>query len=629
MKRARSYEVNIEVGGKPEIDGIFEDEKIALERAEYLLKQAKYTAVRVYQVNARDDHKVIFEKFYTGTGAGSTISAVEEAFLCLSLSDVYSFDSRQTLLRLMRSYFDQQVILPLELLHSYMGLRYLERDQLLFNQAIHRLAALQARRARVSANERYDEIMKLVRQVVDYAKTNEASFAPYAAALSDGGLPKLLEQIDDSQPVTERDRVFTYAVASLLKEARDWNLKLTLACHLFEPDLRDEALGWLDEILAEIIDGNEPVRAAIGYAPDLASALGALLATSEGTWDDRLPGTEALQKLSDIMAHSHLPRVRAALLTRVANALDGKGPLTKLGRTGDSDALKRLIGKLQEFGGFMGGPAMTAALTRRAKSVFGSGDDDLSFENTVSVLSAFLPNPAGKIGYLLDLLASDLGRKKAALLTQEIAGLFGSLRSINDFAPGGDVSWSQDEAREDFRRRLQAAGIPRRLADGLLTKLTGIATDSPSPPPVPPPGAAVPPSPPARPPVQSITEASGAAARSPGPGKLVLSYRGARHVLGPEQTPFVIGRGSTCNLTVDWGTASRSHALIEVVGPHFMLVDQSKNGTFVRVGSQPVIVLAKASLALTGHGVIVIGDHPDTNIDAAERAAIQFQRLPG
>jgi pSer/pThr/pTyr-binding forkhead associated (FHA) protein len=105
---------------------------------------------------------------------------------------------------------------------------------------------------------------------------------------------------------------------------------------------------------------------------------------------------------------------------------------------------------------------------------------------------------------------------------------------------------------------------------------------------------------------------------------LLLNYRGVNHVVTPERTPFAIGRSETCQLVVECGTASRAHAVIEVVGGDFVLTDQSKNGTFIDSRGQNSQALARSSCPLTGQGVIALGltiDDPGLT----EHALIHFQ----
>ena len=62
---------------------------------------------------------------------------------------------------------------------------------------------------------------------------------------------------------------------------------------------------------------------------------------------------------------------------------------------------------------------------------------------------------------------------------------------------------------------------------------------------------------------------------------LTLEYKNKAIQLDEQQTFFIIGRGSSCDLVVPSGAASRSHARIECRQGHFIYFDQSSNGSFV------------------------------------------------
>jgi hypothetical protein len=644
MDRAYTFEVIIETAGKVEIEGIYKDESEALQRAEYLLKLAKYTAVRVNRVDSRDNHKPIFEKFYSGQGKVIQLSHVEEVYVCNSLADVYRFDSRLTLLRLLRAYFDEQLMIPSELLHRYVPLRYLERDALLFNQAAHRLSAYQARATNSRADERHSVLMKLFREVLEQAKASD-KLAPYAASLAGGGVAGLLE---DTDRLAEGDRlrVVTYAFSRHLEELRDWSGKVSAICELFREEQAEPATAVLDEMLAEAIDGNAPVRAVLGYAPDLGSALTSLAATLEGAIDDRYCHTRALQQISDQLAVHALPRTRTALLHRIAVALDGRAPLTKLDRAANIDAFAALVPRLREFGGFQGGSEMSAALVRRAKQVYGKDGEDLPFEDAVQLLIDHLPNPGGRIGFMLDLLPTELGRSKTSFLAQRIAERFANLRSIRDFAPQADSTWSSDMVREDFRRRLYGAGIPRKLADALMRKLSALGDLPDAPPPRPSPPSSSPSLPASSPPAVRLTppvatpelhQPTATAALLtpppyaldpplPGEIRMAVSYRGSNLILGRSHTTAVLGRGEDCDVVVATKTASRAHATIRIEDGKFLLADESKNGTYLVNGALPPMVLNRSTAVLESEGAIYLGTTPE-NCGSDDSALVRFRLL--
>jgi hypothetical protein len=59
-KKQARFEVVVDQGGHSSIDGIFDDDRRAIERATYLLSLAKYSRVQVVQVG-KHTQTVIFE----------------------------------------------------------------------------------------------------------------------------------------------------------------------------------------------------------------------------------------------------------------------------------------------------------------------------------------------------------------------------------------------------------------------------------------------------------------------------------------------------------------------------------------------------------------------------------------
>lgn len=71
---------------------------------------------------------------------------------------------------------------------------------------------------------------------------------------------------------------------------------------------------------------------------------------------------------------------------------------------------------------------------------------------------------------------------------------------------------------------------------------------------------------------------------------------------------LTMGRSSDSTLTFDDKRVSRSHAVVQWRGSHFVLVDTSSFGTWVYLGDQPkALVLRRTECVLAGSGVIVLG----------------------
>ncbi|MBK1835806.1 FHA domain-containing protein [Azospirillum sp. YIM B02556] len=623
-RREARFEVVVEQGGKPNIDGVFDDEKAATERANFLLRLAKFPVVRVVKVTGTGREETIFQKSSSGGAKLTTISPIETASLCTDVLQVFSFDSRMTLLRLLRGYWDDQGVIPSEQLHRYYPLRYFEREALLFNPAVSRLAAIQAPMLGLKPHERYDQIIRLFAALKDLAQKSD-TLAPFDQALMRGGISGLLLAALD-RPAEERDRIVTHAFGTLLEPHREWGAKLAAVLRLHQEE-DGETTRLVDEVAAEITDGREPIRALIGYAPDLASALLALLAALRGDLDDRLPHTEPLLALSNALASDGtglgFARTREALLHRIRGGLDGLTPLTRTGAASDARAFSAIVDGMVGFDGFMGGPAMAESLTRRGKTVWAAGGSDLPFEETMMRLAGRFDTAAGRLGYLLDLGASPYGHKKISTVIQRVADEFNRVKSAAELAaPGASIQ----EVREGLGRRLRAAGIPRALADGLIAKIatipddrrvsvsgTGVVAGERS-------GSRPTPRPPARAMSQARAQAPDVTVDVQPPAKpaprLTLSYQGRTVALPDAGGDVVIGRAADCGIVLDHASASRRHAAVRLRDGAFTLEDLSRNGTRLvpQAGEQRLLKLGDV-VPLSGRGEIVIGsldlgEHP-------------------
>lgn len=586
-RRSMRFEVVVEQGGKPNIDGVFDDEKAATERAVYLLRLAKFPVVRVVKVSGSGKEETIFQKSSSGGGKLTTISTIDDCNLCTDVLQVFSFESRMTLLRLLRGYWDDQGVIPTEQLHRYYPLRYFEREALLFNPSVTRLAALQAPMLGIKPGERYDQIIRMFTALKDLAQNSDV-LAPYDQALARGGISGLLAASID-RPAEERDRIITHAFGSMLEQHREWGAKVQAVLRLHEEgDAENTRL--VDEFLAEIIDGREPIRALIGYAPDLASALLALQATLRGDLDDRLPNTEALLALSNAVGGGGFKNVQTALLNRLRGGLEGLNPLTRTGSASDTKAFQAIVDGMIVFDGFMGGPAMAEALTKRGKIAWAVGGSDLSFEDTVLRLSSRFGASAGRLGFLLDLATSDFGRRKVSFLIQRVAEEFNQIKSAAELAaPGVPIQ----DVREGLGRRLRAAGIPRALADGLIAKIATIPDEQRS---------LLLPSPPRQLETVDIRSLPRVSL------KISVTYQGKTVILPDQGTEVVIGRAAECGIVLDHASASRRHVAIRLEASGGVVEDLSRNGTRLLVAGGNTRQLTQGEVvSLSGRGELIIG----------------------
>lgn len=631
MRRSTSFEVVVENLGRPQIDGVFDAEAPARDRATYLLSQAKYDSVRVVKVDARGASVVVFEKKYRGSGKSVGIGALEDASICDTALEVFAYPARKALGRVMRPWCDEQSLIPLETLHKPIMLRQIEREDVLHNQLINRIASVQAKKFRLSQDERADHLRRLYAAVFNMAKAAETDLAYWGLLIRREGFAAVVKHAHEDLPPHERPRAVTFALSQWIDNSRDWANKLDALTELFVNDMEPEAATYLDEAISEILDGPTPIRAILGYAPDLGSALVALGNLAKGSFDERHGRSPAFERLNWQIERWGLPVCRSTLLSRIARTLDGTTPLTKTGKVSDAQTFRKLLGLVREVGGFKGGPLMCAAVTRRAQTAFGGNYEDLPVEEAVSMVADGMPDDAARIGYLLDLLGSEFGHRRATYLTKRLANIFTRMNSIRDLFAGQPDAWKSQSVRDAFRERLYNGGIRRDLADLLLHRIEllaqadeadALAKSAAS-------AAAK------QLPVMTVDpdvvktvcyqiEVLADAPKSKGP-QLLLYYQGSEIACGADIAEFVLGRSSECNLKVAAQTASRRHAVVRCRQGEFVLVDLSRNGTYVRTGGQKPKVLHSSSVTLSGSGSIYLGADPNgEDVDKSHLILYQY-----
>ena len=89
--------------------------------------------------------------------------------------------------------------------------------------------------------------------------------------------------------------------------------------------------------------------------------------------------------------------------------------------------------------------------------------------------------------------------------------------------------------------------------------------------------------------------------------RLTLHYGGREfHLDSRDRGALTLGRDAGCDVIVTDVKASRRHARIETRRDKFVLIDQSVNGTYVRIGEEEIVV-QREELILYAHGVFSLG----------------------
>lgn len=71
---------------------------------------------------------------------------------------------------------------------------------------------------------------------------------------------------------------------------------------------------------------------------------------------------------------------------------------------------------------------------------------------------------------------------------------------------------------------------------------------------------------------------------------------------------YSIGRDKSCDISIASGYASRKHAVISKQRNHFVITDQSTNGTYIKLENGQEMFLKRESAQLVGKGFISLGE---------------------
>lgn len=469
------FEVQIASDGRWTIETVFHDERSAVARAAQLVKTDAGETIRILKDDGRWRPRVIFEKacLYGGKQK-TTLNNLAEAPVCSTLADYYGFPARRAIARLLKNFLSLHQVSALELLHDAQLLRDLETRDDLLEHAIGRVASLQTRGEDKKVYfARIDELSKAFREIYLQARGRLQDRSDLEL-LRDSGLDALLDKQRPEGPDAELEIRVGAALAGHTAAAVDWPDKLERLIALFQDSEQADGKAMLDGIIAECLDSSESIGELLQYQPNLGTALCNLTAIARGRAefadDQRLPA-----ELNRLMQAEDLPLTRGVLRDRVAQSLGGTRPLDKEGRTGDIAVFADLFKALGDYGGIWGGEYMAQSLTRRAQIIYGDYDGDLSIGEAVEELLRRMPSNAMRLGYLLDLAGSELGRANEAEILLSLQQMIAPIEDIKSLLPEDASADLSRHVIWDLQQRVDESILPPDVSRSLDQRLARLA----------------------------------------------------------------------------------------------------------------------------------------------------------
>ncbi len=472
----KTFEVQVNEGGRWVTVDVHESRTPSLKQAEDLVETGRYAAVQVVADSDRTGTEIIFEKTVKEDSRTITLVPIKQAPICKNLVEYYGLSSRMTLAKVLRNYLDNIGLSALEFLFDRSELLMLERNDAIFPKLMQQLSSAQARVLSVTPAERADVLFAAAEQIKENARTyldEETGIR----ILKEKGLGALLKWANTRGDADDAYILSRHALSRLLNEGGDWNSKLLLLVELGGGNLDPAAVDCLDEVMAEVLDGANAVVELLGGQADAAMANRALILLCAGRCPAPPRPISCIVEFNSLMGRFNFPQTRKVLYDRVASYLSGTRNLTREGKEKDREAFVGLVRELVDVAGLKGGPRMCAGLTLRARLVLSSGDQDLTFPEAMNRITDMLPSRGARIGYLLELFQSDVGSPNSNVILSAMARIVGQLKTLASLVPAGSSEDKISKSIEGLKAKVVSEGLPeawrntlKKTFDTLMSK---------------------------------------------------------------------------------------------------------------------------------------------------------------
>ncbi len=413
------YEISVKPPkGKWQFYGAMESRDKALKQAKELVGGG--TSVQVTKETLGDDGNYlsvrIFQEGESDTrsaGAGKTESV--ESLPCFKPLDLYSYDARKTIVRLLQDSLNRWKITSLELLHSPANLERLESTGTVLQAAVQKMAISQSQAGEGTVGERVKTLHKLVSDamIMVYVDRDKKRLP----SLKNKNLGDLAKQLT-ADP--RREYLLNAAITAHLEDCEDWDDKLVRMLELIDdvphddPALQKFCLVCIDGYASEILSASSAIKDVVGEQEDLGSAMQRLVELASGLLNPAEMASPGIASLNTHFGAGALPEARTALLRRVLKELEGTKRLSQDTLAAEVKFLRRLASKVVlACGNLIPNDEVLAAFRSRSERLI-----------SPDTLDAYLneaENPADKAERLLyigDNIVGDANKRKLSAILQ-------------------------------------------------------------------------------------------------------------------------------------------------------------------------------------------------------------------
>ena len=371
-KTVSSFEVQIRREGRWVIEATFLDEQAALScaRAQMTMGGVEEVKVLKYRTFAGMSlETVIFEKAVPVVKEKPLLlgGTAEGAPFCLNADDLYGFDSRVVIGRLLRNFLDKYRITPTELLYAWTYVRKLDEQGMLLGAAIHAVARHHADLHGTAVPARVRDLRAFAEVVMARAREFQTE-RKHLPVFDPRDLPGFSAGLEALVGEEGHDAAFLGQLTVHLADRNSLGGKLDMLLAMITDDTEPRHLALLDGVMADALGSADVVKDLLGAQPNLAMGLCVLADHLLGRDPDPRdePASALLVRVGELIRHGRAPCCRAVLVDRIRQSLNSAQPLDRREPRSEALLAEQVANRLRDgLGRPLGGADTEKALARR------------------------------------------------------------------------------------------------------------------------------------------------------------------------------------------------------------------------------------------------------------------------
>lgn len=419
VKTAYTYEVRVRRDDRWIIHATYENEKEAIGDAENLLR-GKVAAVRVIRDWEREDgrhiEKVLLEKEGQGGGDDNQVrvTPIEDAALCETDEDLLGVESRATINRLLRKYFEQEVLTPTEVMYNFKNMRKLMYHDTLLPSAVDRVATIHSRTTEGNHIDASNKLHRAIDTLAARARQVEKYDLPQ---FEDATIAEVRREIKSLRLAEDTDFLTMVALTRELSSSRSWIGKLDFALKVKGDPKDDRARAMVDDVVADILGSPVALKDLLGPSRSFGDAvllhIDLALGKAKG---NRGAAQDVLDLLNPLFAAGLLPKSQFVMFDFVARELKSANSFSR--HDGDADQLVQILDRLLNADGVVFGQPMVEALIERGARIRNVGGSRAFGEGVEEIAGCLAPGWR-RLAFLSEVTQSE----RAAHIQDELAAL--------------------------------------------------------------------------------------------------------------------------------------------------------------------------------------------------------------